>query len=61
MPSSLISKTLNIDDILDVERRGNTLIVYTRDGELLNLPYNSVTASLYWEIKIRNRRRAFGL
>ena len=52
--------TINKDDVIDAYLQDGQVILILRDGSVVRLPY-SVASSLYWEVKIRNRRRAFGL
>jgi len=52
---------LDMDDIIDAYIQGSNIHLLLRDGRHLVLPYTPSTRELYWRIKIRNRRRAFGL
>ena len=53
--------SLNDDDILDAELHWNEIHLILRDGRRLVLPRSPRHMELYWRVKIRNRRRAFGL
>ena len=55
------SISLDLDDILDAQLHRNAVYLLLRDGRRLTLPYTRETVELYWKVKIRNRRRAFGL
>jgi S-adenosylmethionine hydrolase len=57
---SLISPTIGKHRIVDVYETSQGYIVLTDNGRELILEKN-VGEKLYWEIKERNRRRAFGL
>ncbi len=52
---------IDLDDIIDARKAGNEIHLITRDGRLIRLPFNDATLDIYWKVKIRNRRRAFGL
>ncbi len=48
------------EQVDDAYLHGDMVILKLRNGGTLALPYH-VASSIYWEVKIRNRRRAFGL
>ncbi len=58
MPSPL---NLTDEDILDAELRASRVYIILRDGRRLELPASKQHIELYWRVKIRNRRRAFGI
>ncbi len=48
------------EQVDDAYLHGDTVIFKLRNGDTLALPYH-VASNIYWEVKLRNRRRAFGL
>jgi len=46
---------------VDARLVGRKIVFTLRSGGQLVLDYSPDVAELYWEVKIRNRRRAFGL
>lgn len=53
--------SIHIDDIVDAEMRGDKIYFITTTGDILETRSSPMTRDLYWEIKLRNRRKAFGL
>jgi hypothetical protein len=47
--------------VADIVDRGDKYIVVYDSGYINIIPKNDETRKLYWEIKLRNRRKAFGL
>ncbi len=52
---------LNLDNVLDARLEENVVKLLLADGNAIALPATKENLELYWSIKIRNRRRAFGL
>lgn len=52
---------IDLDDVLDAHIKHGEVHLLLRNGDIIRLPYTRNTLELYWRIKIRNRRRAFGL
>ncbi len=52
-------KLLRLDDVVDVKETPMGYVVVTKNGEIL-LDHREAR-KLYWEVKMRNRRKAFGL
>ena len=59
---SKFKRDLKIDPskILDIVDKGKIYLVYTIDG-IEKLEKSKDADKLYWAIKLRNRRKAFGL
>ncbi len=54
-------KGFSLDDIVDAEIHGDKIYFLTANGKVFETTLTPVTRDLYWEVKLRNRRRAFGL
>ena len=52
---------LDEQGIIDIIERTHTYVIIKRDGSVETLPKDQVPRTIFWKIKIRNRRRAFGL
>ncbi len=53
---------ISVEDVDDAQILDNQIILLMKSGEILRLPAEKPEARhLYWQVKIRNRRRAFGL
>ena len=52
---------LDEQGIIDIIERAHIYVVIKRDGSVETLPKDVVPRAIFWRIKIRNRRRAFGL
>ena len=53
---------INLDEVDDAEITGDLILLKLRNGDTIQLPVEKPEArQLYWQVKIRNRRRAFGL
>ncbi|WP_153801404.1 hypothetical protein [Hyperthermus butylicus] len=56
------AKYPSLDMIEDVWIQGDKLLLKLANGKILEAPASNPAArQLYWEVKLRNRRRAFGL
>jgi len=51
---------ISFDTISDITEKGGKYIIITRDGKRIPLE-KEIGRRLYWEVKIRNRRKVFGL
>ncbi len=62
-PKSHIFTGFNVtlDYIRDAKIEGDHIKMELADGRILVLPVTREHMELYWSIKLRNRRRAFGL
>jgi uncharacterized protein len=54
---------LNIDlsEIVDAMIRDRHVIIFLRNGKSIKLQRTSQALKVYWDVKLRNRRRAFGI
>ncbi len=52
-------KLIRVDDVVDVKETPMGYVVVTKKGEILM--DRREARKLYWEVKMRNRRKAFGL
>jgi hypothetical protein len=59
--SYLKDKDIDTNTIADAEMRTEYVVLLLRDGRRLVLRADPVARELYWRIKLRNRRSAFGL
>ncbi|OWJ55270.1 hypothetical protein Pdsh_00100 [Pyrodictium delaneyi] len=50
-----------LDAISDAWIQHGYIYLQLANGKILSIPANKHTTSIYWEVKLRNRRRAFGL
>lgn len=50
-----------LEDLVDAEIHGDRIYFITSTGKVLEARSSPRTRDLYWRIKLRNRRRAFGL
>jgi len=51
----------DIDNILDMVIKSDSVIIFLRNGARIEARLTHELRKLYWDIKLRNRRRAFGL
>jgi len=52
---------LDINNILDMIIKSNTVIILLKNGTKIETKLTHEIKKLYWDVKLRNRRRAFGL
>ncbi len=52
---------INVDHIDDARLENGFIVFSLRDGRRLRIKMCRESLELYWKVKIRNRRRAFGL
>jgi hypothetical protein len=53
---------IDLDEVDDAEIISGLVLLKLRNGETVRLPLEKPEArQLYWQVKLRNRRRAFGL
>jgi hypothetical protein len=53
---------ININEVDDAEIISGLVLLKLKNGETIKLPAEKPEArQIYWQVKIRNRRRAFGL
>ncbi|NOZ89533.1 MAG: hypothetical protein GXO15_06380 [Crenarchaeota archaeon] len=57
MPQPLPEPSL----ILDIEELSDHYVIHTRDGEKIIVEKDRLPRSLYWKVKLRNRRTGFGI
>ncbi len=57
MPQPLPEPSL----ILDIEEFSDYYVIRTRDGETIIVEKDRLPRSLYWKVKLRNRRTGFGI
>jgi len=61
----LINATLRLaldtSNILDMVIKSDTVIIFLRNGTRIETKLTHELRKLYWDVKLRNRRRAFGL
>ncbi len=55
----LSTSNISIDDVLDAKRIKDKVILYTKNG-VIEMEFKKAK-DIYWRVKIRNRRKAFGL
>jgi hypothetical protein len=55
------STTINLNDIIDAELHDDAIYLVTVSGKIIRINITPQTRELYWQIKIRNRRKAFGI
>lgn len=53
--------SLDEQGIIDIIERAHSYLVLRSDGSIETLPKERVPRTVFWKIKLRNRRRAFGL
>jgi len=58
---NIISDLSHFEDLVDAEIRGDRIYFITSTGKILETRSSPKTRDLYWRIKLRNRRKAFGL
>ncbi len=56
-----LDETFPLDDIVDAEIHGDKIYFLTTTGKMLEAQLTPRARDLYWKVKLRNRRRAFGL
>jgi len=54
------SLILDLDNVIDAKIKNGKIVLITRNGKV-ELEDNRRNRELYWSIKLRNRRKAFGL
>ncbi len=59
LTSLLNANNISIDDVLDAKRIKDKVLLYTRNG-VIEMDFEKAK-DIYWRVKIRNRRKAFGL
>ena len=59
--SSIHASNLPLEAISDAWIQRGYVYLQLIDGRILAVPADKHATSIYWEVKIRNRRRAFGL
>ncbi len=52
--------TLNLNNIIDAKIKNGKIVLITINGKI-ELEDNKKNRELYWSIKLRNRRKVFGL
>jgi len=52
---------LDADNILDIVIKSDNVVIFLRDGTRIETRLTHELKKLYWDIKLRNRKRAFGL
>ncbi|BEP17600.1 hypothetical protein PYJP_09520 [Pyrofollis japonicus] len=57
----LTNMTINLNDIIDAELHDDAIYLVTVSGKIIRINITPQTRELYWQIKIRNRRKAFGI
>ncbi len=50
-----------LDEVDDARISGDHVVLRLRSGRLLRMKLGREALELYWRVKLRNRRRAFGL
>lgn len=50
-----------LSHIVNAEIHGDKLYLIMDDGTVVSKPLTSEAKEIYWAVKIRNRRKAFGL
>ncbi len=58
---NIIPDSSHFEDLVDAEIRGDRIYFITSTGKVLETSSSPKTRDLYWRIKLRNRRKAFGL
>jgi len=57
-----LKTNINLDEIDDAVLLHDKIVIKLRNGSTYTLPATKPEArQIYWSIKLRNRRRAFGL
>jgi len=54
------SLILDLDNVIDAKIKNGKIVLITRNGKV-ELEDNRRNRELYWSIKLRNRRKVFGL
>jgi len=54
------SLILDLDNVIDAKIKNGKIVLITRSGKV-ELEDNRRNRELYWSIKLRNRRKVFGL
>ncbi|WP_317896408.1 hypothetical protein [Pyrofollis japonicus] len=57
----MTNMTINLNDIIDAELHDDAIYLVTVSGKIIRINITPQTRELYWQIKIRNRRKAFGI
>jgi len=52
---------LDADNILDIVIKSDNVVIFLRDGTRIETRLTHELKKLYWDIKLRNRKSAFGL
>ncbi len=58
---SLNLPTIDTDEIDDAILKGERILLKYKDGTTLEIDSSEQALQLYWEIKLRNRKKAFGI
>lgn len=56
-----LRSTLDINNILDMVIKSSTVIIFLKNGARIEAKLTHELKKLYWDVKLRNRRKAFGL
>jgi len=59
--NTTLQPSLDINNILDIVIKSNTVIIFLKNGTKIETKLTHELKKLYWDVKLRNRRKAFGL
>jgi len=60
-PTPTANPTLNLSDVADIMEKKNVYVVVLKNGKQVLLDKKMLPRSIYWRIKLRNRKRGFGI